>query len=205
MSRRKLSAIGVAAVLAASLAAGVTYTLWSSDAVASVGVLRSGNLDLELVGPVTWTETSPDVVPAHSVPSTDGTAAHLATRGDTFTVSQSFRTTLEGDNLRAVLTVAWQEPASLPAGVTGTYVVTPPSGPPTAPVALGTPLVLPGGAARLGPGVGEWTVTATLSWANAAVVVVSPSALANPAPAPDAYGTLLIDLQQVRDGDGFDS
>lgn len=205
MSRRKLTAIGVAVVLTASVAAGITYTLWSSDAVASVGVLRSGNLDLELVGPVTWTETSPDVAPPHTVTSTGGTAAHLATRGDTFTVTQQFRTTLEGDNLRAILTVGWQQPGAMPAGVTGSFVVTPPTGPATAPTALGTPLVLPGGAARLAPGVGEWTVTATLSWANAAVPVVPPSALANQAPAPDAYGTLVIDLQQVRSGDGFGS
>ena len=201
MSRRRPLALGIAAVLAASMAAGVTYTAWSSDADASIGVLRSGNLDLQLVGGIEWAETSPGLTGHAVATGTNGAAVHLAVPGDSFTVTQRFRTTLEGDNLRARLTVSWLASTSVPAGVTGTYVVTPPSGAPSAPVALGSPVTLPGGTGTLPTGTGDWTLVATLVWGGADRVV-APGALAAQ-PATSATGTMQIDLQQVRTGTGF--
>ena len=200
MSRRRLAVVAVAAVLTASVMSSATYALWSSDAEASIGVLRSGDLDLELVGDVRWAETSPGLGD-HAVAATDGTADHVAVPGDSFTVTQRFRTTLEGDNLRARLTVSWLPTGPVPAGVQGTYVVTPPSGAPSAPTALGTPLTLPSGAgASLPLGTGEWTLVATLVW-NGTDRVVAPSTLTGQPTAP-VGGTIQVDLRQVR-GDGL--
>ncbi|MBO0899655.1 hypothetical protein J1G42_06735 [Cellulomonas sp. zg-ZUI222] len=201
MSRRRLAAAAVAAVLTASVMSSATYALWSTDAEASIGVLRSGDLDLELVGDLRWAETSPGLG-GHAVASgADGTAGHLAVPGDSFTVTQRFRTTLEGDNLHARLTVSWLPTGHVPAGVEGTYVVTPPSGAPSAPTPLGTPLTLPAGAGESLPlGTGEWTLVATLVW-NGVDRVVAPSTLTGQ-PATSVGGTIQVDLRQVR-GDGL--
>lgn len=203
--RRRLALGAVALVVLAAVAGGLTYALWSTDAVASVGVIRAGNLDLELVDGVQWAETSPDVQPAHAVPlQADGrTAAHLATPGDSFTVTQRFRTTLEGDNLRARLTVDWQTPPSLRGGVAGTYRVTAPDGSTSTATALGTPVTLPGGTANLAAGSGTWTLTVALTWSGTSDVVVAPGALAAAPTTAADLGTLRLDLHQVRDGDGF--
>ncbi|QCB92926.1 hypothetical protein [Cellulomonas shaoxiangyii] len=202
--RRRTALAASALVLVAALAGGLTHALWSTDAVASVAVIRSGNLDLELVGPPRWVEGSPDLASPHAIAlRADGrTADHLATPGDTFTVTQQFRTTLEGDNIRARVTVGWQGPTSFPAGVTGTYRVTPPTGAPSAAVPLGSPVTVPGGTASIAQGVGTWTVTVTVAWTAASDVVVRPSAV-SASPTAGAEGTMLIDLRQVRDGDGF--
>jgi len=201
MSRRRLAAAAVAAVLTATVMSSATYALWSTDAEASIGVLRSGDLDLELLGDLRWAETSPGLGDHAVASGTGGTADHVAVPGDSFTVTQRFRTTLEGDNLRARLTVSWVPTGPVPAGVQGTYVVTPPSGVPSAPTALGTPLTLPSGAgASLPLGAGEWTLVATLAW-NGVDRVVAPSTLTGQ-PAASVGGTIQVDLRQVR-GDGL--
>lgn len=201
MTRRRLTTLAVSALLTAGLAGGMTYAFWSQDAEASIGVLRSGNLDLQLVGGVQWAETSPGLTSHAIATGSGGTAAHLAVPGDSFTVTQRFRTALEGDNLRARLTVSWLAGTSVPAGVTGTYVVTPPTGSPSAVTPLGTPVTLPGGTGTLPTGTGEWTVVATLVWSGSDRVV-QPSDLPSQ-PATAASGTMQIDLRQVREGEGF--
>jgi len=196
---RRIAAVALSAVLVASVAGGATYALWSTDAEASIGVLRSGDLDLELVGGVHWAETSPGLT-GHRIDSGAGGAAdHLAVPGDSFTVAQRFRTTLEGDNLRAQLSVRWLPATSVPAGVAGTYVVRSGSQVVSGPTQLGTPVTLP--PARLGSDVSEWEVVATVVWGGSDRVV-PPAALAAP-PATSVNGALQLDLQQVRAGDGF--
>ncbi|MBO3094185.1 hypothetical protein [Cellulomonas dongxiuzhuiae] len=194
MTRRRLAAIALAAVLTATLASGTTYAMWSSDAEAAIGVLRTGNLDLELVGGVQWAETSPGLTGHVIATGTGGTADHLAVPGDSFTLTQRFRTTLEGDNLRARLTVRWLAGTSVPAGVDGTFVVTSPSGVTSGPTRLGAPMTLQ--PASLPSGTGEWTLVATLQW-NGTDRVVAPSALPDQ-PTTSASGTLQLDLEQVR-------
>lgn len=206
MTRRSLGLVVAGVLLLASAAGGLTYAFWSQPASASVAAIRSGSLDVELVGPATWADTSPGTAP-HDVPlGADGrTAAHLATPGDAYTVTQRFRTTLDGANLRARVAVDWQSPPSLPAGVTASYRVTSSAGAGTGTTALGTSVELPGGGASLASGSATWTVTVTLRWTSATDLVVPADALAS-GPAQHAdLGTLLIELHQVRDGDGFES
>lgn len=197
MSRRRIAAVALSAVLTASLAAGMTYAMWSSDAEASIGVLRSGNLDLELIDGVQWAETSPDAG-NHWTPPRGGAASHLAVPGDTFTVTQRFRTTLEGDNLRARLTVTWIPTGPLPSGVGGTYVVKS-SGRTVGSGALGSTLVLPSTA--LPDGTAEWELVATITWSGADRVV--PASALPAQPTTSVSGDLQLDLEQVRTGDGF--
>ncbi|GEL96284.1 hypothetical protein [Cellulomonas composti] len=210
MRWRKVLVIGAAATVLAGAAAGLTYAFWGDGATAVAGVVRTGDLDLELVGTPTWTETSPDVSPAHVFGmQTDGiTANHLATSGDRFTVAQQFRTTLDGDNLAARLTVGWDSaPALLPTGqVAATYIVTRPDGVASAATAVGTAITLPGGSANLTTaqvaswGSTPWTLTVTLTYSGADVMVTPTTISSAPI---TSLGTVRISLDQVRDGTGF--
>jgi|GEM_PF-2690326 len=206
----------LAAVLLLALggSALATYALWGKQIDVPVGVVTAGNLDLELVGGPVWAETSPDVESPGAIGMLDGvTAAHRATPGDTFTLTQDFRTVLEGDNMAARLTVDWDEaPLLAPAGrVTATYTITPPGGAPSASLALGDQLVLPPHPDNLTPAevaawgpAATWRLTVTLAYAGADVLVTPTELAAGPAPVTE-LGTIALRLDQVRDGDGFDS
>jgi len=208
-SRRPL-VLAAAALVAAGTAAGLTYALWDAGVTVGASVVRSGTLDLQLVGTPAWTETSPDVIPAHAVPSRpDGiTADHLATPGDSFRVVQRFRPVLEGDNLAARMRVSWDTPpALLPTGaVTATYTVTRPDGVTSTPVAVGTESVVPAApdtitAAELAAwGSATWSVTVTLTYSGADVMVADSAVASAPT---TALGTVVVTWEQVRDGDGF--
>lgn len=210
--RRTLLAAGLVIVLGVS--ALVTYALWGKQIDVPVGIVTAGNLDIKLVGPPVWTETSSDVSPVHAVAiRPDGaTADHLATPGDSFTLTQQFSTELEGDNVAARLTVDWDVPPALaPVGrAVASYTVTDPGGTTTASALLGDDVTLPGGTANFtpqqiegwGPGA-TWTLTVTLAYAGADVLL-SPDQITTAAPVTE-LGTIALTLDQVRDGDGFDS
>ena len=210
MTWRRIVTVGVSAALLAGAAAGLTYAFWGDAAAATGAVVRTGDLDLVLVGSPTWTETSPDVSPAHAVAmQADGiTAAHLATPGDSFTVAQQFRTVLDGDNLAARLTVRWDTaPALLPTGqVTATYRVTRPDGVVSAATPVGTTLTLPGSGGNLTPaqtaawGSTPWTLTVSLAYTGADVMVPPASVGSGPV---TSLGTVTVSLDQVRTGTGF--
>ena len=211
MRRRRAVSLVATALVVAGATAGLTYAMWGQDASLAVPVVRTGNLDLVLVGTPQWTETSPGIT--HAVPTRSDyvTADHLATPGDSFTVRQQFRTNLTGDNLAARVTVRWDtaNPPSLgPAGrVTATYVVTTPGGTSSAPTAVGSPVTVPGGAANITPaqvaawGTTPWSVTVTLTYTGTSSIVVAPGAVGSQ-PAT-SLGTVVIELAQVRTGDGF--
>lgn len=210
---RRSTILGALFFLVVGASALATYALWGQQVTLPVGVISRGNLDIELVGTASWTETSPDVAPAHAVAlQPDGeTAAHLATPGDSFTLTQDFTTELEGDNLAARVTVDWDTaPALAPAGqVTASYTLTTPGGTTTAAAPLGSALTLPGTPDNLTPAElaawppgSPWRLTVTLSFAGADVLV-SPADVAT-APVTE-LGTIALHLDQVRDGDGFDS
>ena len=209
-SRRPLVLAAVALVVAGA-AAGLTYALWGGGVTAAGSVVRSGSLDLQLVGTPAWTETSPDVSPAHAVPMrSDGiTADHLATPGDSFRVVQRFRTVLVGDNLAARMRVSWDSPpALLPTGGAGaTYTVTRPDGVMSAPAPVGSTTVLPGGSDNLTAaevaawGSATWAVTVTLAYSGADVMVADTAVASAPT---TSLGTVVVTWEQVRDGDGFD-
>ena len=211
--RRTLLAAVLFVVLGAS--ALTTYALWSKQIDVPLGIVTAGNLDLELVGAPTWVDTSPDVAaPGVIGMQPDGaTAVRLATPGDTYTFTQEFRTRLEGDNMAARLTVDWDPadlPALAPAGkVTATYTLTTPGGTTTALSPLGTATLLPGAPDNLTPAevaawpVGAtWRVTVTLVYAGTDVLVSPAQVTANPV---TDLGGIRVTLDQVRDGEGFDS
>ncbi|GEA82569.1 hypothetical protein ACT17Q_04050 [Cellulomonas sp. CW35] len=210
MRTRRPVSLAAAALLVAGAAAGLTYALWGAGVTVAASVVRSGTLDLALVGTPTWTETSPDVSPAHAVATRpDGiTADHLATPGDSFRVVQRFRPVLQGDNLAARLRVSWDSaPALLPAGgVTATYTVSRPDGVTSAAVPVGTPTLLPGAPDNLTAaevaawGTATWAVTVTLTYSGADVMVADTAIASAPT---TGLGTVVVTWEQVRDGDGF--
>lgn len=180
-------------IVALGLTAGATtYSLWNDPASSAIGAIESGNLDLVLSGATSWTETSSDVAAA---PHTIDPATFLATPGDTFKVTRSFATTLEGENMLGKISTRWSSPQALPAGVTATYKLTSPGKPSTAPVPLGTPTSV----TNLPVGNATWTVEVSLSFAaTKADRFTDPAVLAK-------LGTIVVDLDQVRAGTGFTS
>lgn len=208
MRSRRTLVLAALALTVAAVSAGTTYALWGSDASAAVAVMRTGDLGLEPVGGLTVRETSADVTPEHAVGMRADmtTVDHLATPGDSFVLRQQFRTRLEGDNVRARLTVRWDAPPDLlPAGgVTATYVVTTPDGVASAPVALGTAVTVPTGGGTITAadvqawGTAPWVLTVTLRYTGTSAVVVPPSGVAT-APVT-GLGTVVVELVQVRDG-----
>ncbi|UZN02236.1 hypothetical protein [Cellulomonas sp. S1-8] len=211
MRARRVLSLAASALVVAAATAGITYALWGEDASVAMPVIRSGNLELQIVGTPTWTETSPGVTPVHAfgMQGDQITANHLATPGDAFTLRQQFRTVLTGDNVAARVNVRWATPPSLqPTGrVTATYVVTMPDGTASAPVALGSPVTLPGGTDNITPaevaswGTTPWSVTISLVYTGTSAVVVAPSAVGS-APVTTT-GAVVVELAQVRSGDGF--
>ena len=211
MTWRRIVTVGVSAALVAGAAAGLTYAFWGDAAVATGAVVRTGDLDLVLVDSPTWTETSPDVSPAHAVAmQADGiTAAHLGDPWATRSPSRSSSgTVLDGDNLAARLTVRWDTaPALLPTGqVTATYRVTRPDGVVSAATPVGTTLTLPGSGGNLTPaqtaawGSTPWTLTVSLAYTGADVMVPPASVGSGPV---TSLGTVTVSLDQVRTGTGF--
>jgi alternate signal-mediated exported protein len=207
-ARRDVLVLALLAFVIAALVGGSTYALWHRTATVPSGVVTTGDLQITLDGPSTWTETSKDVSPQHTVASNNSTADHLATPGDSFTLTQSFKPNLVGDNLAARLTVDWSTPpVLLPTGqVTAEYVVTNPLGVTTTPAPLGTAVTLPGASTNFTPAdvaawAGRpWTLTVTLTYIGPPLVV-APGGVAT-APVTD-LGAVTLDLQQVRDGQAF--
>ena len=121
-------------------------------------------------------------------------AKFLATPGDTFRVTQSFTSTLEGENMLGKIAVRWAQPQPLPAGVTATYTLKAPALPAgSSPKALGQPVSIP----ELPVGTASWTVEVNLAFDGTKADRFSdPTELAK-------LGNIVVDLDQVRTGKGF--
>src|SRR5690554_1003356 len=159
-------------------AAGATYAFWSKSVTLPGAVVVHGDLDIELVGPAAWRQLEPAAVTIGMQP--DGvTAAHLATPGDVLTLTQQFRTSLEGNNIAARPNVDWAVPAALgtPGAVTANYAITPPNGTPGTARPLGTPSTFPEAPANFTPttlaswGSTPWTLTVTLEYTGTDIIV----------------------------------
>lgn len=197
--------VSASAVLVVGVAAGMTYALWNNGVSVAADVIRSGDLDLVLLGSPTWAETAP--VSDQGTVGADLTVAHLTTAGDTLTLTQQFRTDLVGDDLAARVTVSWSNgnpPSLLDGRITATYRVTMPDGTTTAETTLGTAVVVPSGSANLTPAnaSGTWTLVVTLTCSGSDVVVPASGVATAPT---FSTGDIVIELDQVRDGNGFPS
>lgn len=195
------------AFLAALAGGGTTFSLWNTDGGSAVGQIVSGDLDLTLVGAADWDETSPDVV----APQQDiDPAAFLARPGDSFRITQDVESTLRGDNMLGRVRVSWQGDAALPAGVTATYTVLSGTtelelrdagGSVVTDPALGTLVVLPALDADDEGRTDTLTVRVDLAFTDETAHRVG----AGSAQVLADLGTIVIDLDQVRTGEGFTS
>lgn len=114
-SKWRLPLLATAALAAGAALGGGTLALWNSTASGSAATVVAGNLDISSAD-VTWAETSEDV-------DSPQAGTFLVRQGDTATAVFPFQAVLDGDNLAANIGVDWRVAPSLPAGVTGDYVV----------------------------------------------------------------------------------
>jgi len=200
--RRRRSSAGpvvlAAAFLAGAVGAGGTAALWSSDGGTPLGAVVSGDLDVELLGPTRWHETSPDVP---GTPREVDPAEFLVRPGDTLTVRQQFTTELTGDNMLGRLTVAWAQPPALPAGAAATYAVRDGADDVVvSDVPLGTSATLPDLDTDDDGRTDTFTLEVTLGFADTADRF-GPDA----APQVADLGAVVLRLEQARTGEGFSS
>ncbi|WP_152187677.1 hypothetical protein [Georgenia satyanarayanai] len=191
--RGSLPIVAGVALLAGAVGAGGTVALWHTAAELPLGTVTAGNLDIETVGGAVWQETSPDVPGS---PRRIDPATFLARPGDSLLMSQRLTTALEGDNMLGRLSVGWEREPALPDGVTATYSVLDAAGDH---LVIGAPL----GEERLVTLDGGGALT--LEVAVALGEGTSDRVGADAAPQLADLGTVVVDLDQVRTGEGFTS
>lgn len=123
ISARKwpLPAMTVAALSAALVTAGGSFALWNTADTAGQTVITSGHLDLSSEsGSPLWKVASSD---SDGAAETISPEEFLVRPGDTTTADFDFGVALEGDNMRAALSVDWRRAPELPEGVIGTYAL----------------------------------------------------------------------------------
>ncbi len=189
--------LAAAALVAGAVGAGGTVALWNADDGTPLGLVTAGNLDVELLGEPNWRETSPDV--ADAGPIDDG---FLARPGDTVTMSQQLTTELRGDNMLGALTVDWDEAPQLAAGTTATYSVRDASGRTVLhDVPLGDTATIEGLDTDDAGRTDVLTLEVAIEFTSAMDDRVGPDAAAQ----VTDLGTIVVDLDQVRTGEGFSS
>ncbi|WP_043500078.1 hypothetical protein [Georgenia sp. SUBG003] len=194
----RIAVTGAALVVAVG-AGAATYSLWTADGEAPAGAIVSGDLDIALApDSFAWQETSADVVDQQSATTRESFARFVAMSGDSFTVSQRFTTTLEGENMLGLLSVGWGSQPRLPDGVTATYRVLDSDDDEVASAALGQPVEV----ADLPVGRDSWTVEVSLDLDDAKPDRYTTFSGTDPAELTD-LGTIVVDLDQVRTGTGF--
>jgi alternate signal-mediated exported protein len=193
-------AITGAALVVAIGAGAATSALWTADGDAPAGVITSGDLDIALTpDSFAWQETSPDVVARQSGTSRESFAELVAMSGDSFTVSQGFTTTLEGDNMLGLLSVGWGSQPQLPDGVSATYRVLDSDDDEVASAPLGQRVEV----RDLPVGSDSWTVEVSLDLADEKPDRYTTFSGADPVEIT-RLGTIVVDLDQVRTGTGFE-
>ena len=193
-------AITGAALVVAIGAGAATYALWTGDGDASAGVITAGNLDIALTpDSFAWRETSPDVDARQSGTARESFARFVAMSGDSFTVSQGFTTTLEGDNMLGLLSVGWASPPRLPGGVSATYRVLDADDDEVASARLGQPVEV----RDLPVGSDSWTVEVDLTFAGDKPDRYTTFSGTDPVEIT-GLGAIVLDLDQVRTGTGFE-
>lgn len=196
-SWRRLPLLAGAGLLTGLLLTGGTLALWNDDGASPLGQIVAGDLDIDLVGQTRWHETSPDVVdqPAQRDPE-----VFLVRPGDTFTVTQEFATALQGDNMAAMLSVSWADDgeAALHESVTATYVVLGDDGE-IAAADVGQAAQITRMATGNDGRSDTFTLQIKLAFADDGSDRFGPDA----DPVIADLGDIVIDLEQVRTGEGF--
>src|SRR5690606_11279167 len=155
-------------------------------------------LDVELLGPTRWHETSPDVP---GTPREVDLDEFLVRPGDTLTARQQFTTEPAGDNKHGRLTVLCEQPPALPAGAAATYAVRDGADDVVvSDVPLGTSATLPDLGTDDDGRADTFTLEVTLGFADAADRF-GPDA----APQVADLGSVVLTLEQARTGEGFSS
>lgn len=190
-SRWRRKTVALAALLAVGLGSlsGVTFARWDDAGAKDAGIVGSGNLDIALVGPPVWRDTSAGVAGA---PLIIDPLTRLATPGDTYTQRQNFQVTLDAENIRGRLNIVWPTAPSLPAGVTGTWTVYNASTV-LATGNLGAPGVLDNMPAQ----------NTTLTWQVNLNYATSKADLLMPATQTTSVGVARFELRQIRTGTGY--
>jgi len=85
------------------LAGGGTFALWSASATVDGGTITAGNLDVAAVGDIAWQDVSAG---AEAAPRAIDLDTFRITPGDTITGTQGVAIALDGDNLKAAVTVS---------------------------------------------------------------------------------------------------
>ncbi|PYF99683.1 alternate signal-mediated exported protein, RER_14450 family [Georgenia satyanarayanai] len=192
--RGSLLLVAGAALLAGAAGAGGTVALWQAAADLPLGAITAGNLDIDTVGETVWHDTSPDVP---GTPRRIDPASFLARPGDSLLASQRLTTELEGDNMRGRLTVGWEREPVLPEGVRATYSVRDAAGDPlVSDVPLGEDRLV-----ALDDDGRVLTVEVAITLGEGTKDRVGADAAAQ----LTDLGTVVVDLEQVRSGEGFAS
>ena len=191
---------GAALMIGVGLGGGGTFALWGdSPGVLPSSTIRTGNLDLTLVGNPTWQQTSSDVA---GTPFAIDPATFLVRPGDSFRITQSASALLQGDNLNATVIVDFAGQA-IPSGVSAIYRVK--SGSTVLgsagvgqPVTIATPLE-----ATNTPVTHPLTIEVDLAFGAAMTRHPNSPGAPNDRVAAN-LGTIAITLAQVRSGGGFE-
>jgi alternate signal-mediated exported protein len=209
--RRGVRQFGVAALVAscagALLAAGTgTYATWSAATGLLGGSITAGDLQLTTGAP-SWRQVTPGVAGASGTLASTP-AGFLTLPGDVIEVVQPVSTYLRGDNIAGEVTVDLADSDDLDSGlIEATYRVEDADGTQVAPAsgeaAVGATTVVPG---LVGDDDGvhaDWTVVVTVH------VRGDDQWLTDATPAPDpgqwTIGAVTVQLDQVRDGVGFEA
>ncbi|MEV7974141.1 hypothetical protein [Cellulomonas sp. NPDC089187] len=198
-----------ATLIIAALLLGGTLALWASDAGFRGGQVTAGDLVLDS-GTTTWRQVTPGVdSPRTGVVSSTAPDDMFTMPGDVIEFVQPVSTTLYGDNIVGGMSVRFADPDNLAADVEAGrvevgFVVLDAEGTQVAPrtgeAPLGSTVVVPG-LTGSSPGTTEdWTVVIRVD-------VLGDYAWAQGEPVTAAglwnTGEVLVELQQVREGDGF--
>ena len=189
---------GAALLVGVGLGGGGTFALWGDGPGNVAGAtIRTGDLEVSLVGTPVWTQTSADV--ADKVNPIDP-AQFLVRPGDTFSITQSATVLVRGDNLNATFAVTFPG-AVIPVGENATYTVLD-GARELGSADVGSPVTIP---AIVGSSAG---VTRNLTIrVDLAFAANGPREFGTPGSANDVVaanlGSFTVTLSQVRSGGGF--
>jgi alternate signal-mediated exported protein len=202
-----LAAVGACAALAAGAA---TYALWSSEDTFAGGLLTAGDLDMT-TGQATWEQVTPGVADPQSGILDATPPDFISMPGDVLQIVQPVTTSLEGSNLNAGFSVDLADRvAGVPDVDAGrialSFHVADAAGNQVAPehgsAELGSVVAVPGLSAGAAGRDDDWTVVVRIDVLDDYRWEPTTAAAA---PIQWAASSVVVRLEQIRQGDGFTS